>query len=655
MHATTLAQALDLLALGGLTAALVDLCVPDSEGLPTFQAVHDAAPHLPVLVQSNLEARGLGVEAVARGAQDYLVKGQLDADRLHRALRYALQRHALERELAESKLRLELAMAGARDGLWDWNLADGGFHVSARWREVAGAPSDEEGIDTWLSRVHPADLEALRKQLHLHVDGGSPYVEHEHRLRSPSGEWSWVLARGKAVRDDEGVAHRIAGSMTDINDRKEAASRVLHAALHDALTGLPNRALFIDRLALAMRRSHRSGRVYGVLFMDLDRFKVVNDSLGHRVGDDFLVVVADRLQQAVRPADTVARLGGDEFVILVEDVDQVGELQVVADRLHAVLRQPVDIEGHRLHPSASIGIAEGRRGYTSPEELLRDADTAMYRAKKEGRARSAFFDQELREWALRRLELENGIRLAIAQEELELHYQPVVDVATGRVHGVEALLRWRRGGRLLLPGEFLGHATDAGALTEIGTWALLEACEDIARANEGRSDALRLSVNLASCQLREGDLIRTVDEALESSGLPASNLVLELTETAIIENAEQAAYVLSALRERGVRIHLDDFGAGYSGLAYLQQLPVDCLKIDRSFVSGICEKPGDLAIVRAILGLAEGLGMEVVAEGVETGAQRGALVDLGCPFAQGFLFGRPADLPTTMARAVVAL
>jgi diguanylate cyclase (GGDEF)-like protein len=428
-----------------------------------------------------------------------------------------------------------------------------------------------------------------------------------------------------------------------------------HRAMHDGLTGLPNRALFLDRIAHALASARRRGSAVAVLFLDLDNFKVVNDSLGHAAGDELLIAVGARLHETLRRSDTVARFGGDEFAILVEDVASEHDAVRVAEQVAALFVHPFPLEGREHFVSASIGIAISDGAAGLPETLIRNADAAMYRSKAQGRGGYELYDEIMRARALERLRIEGELRVAQSRSQLRLAYQPIVSLKTGEVTGAEALVRWAHPERgELAPDQFISVAEDSGLIIRLGEWVLGVACEEAARWARRRPDGppLSVAVNLSARQVAEPRLAGVVEEALVRSGLDPANLVLEITESVLLEDAEAPAQTLRAVKDLGVRLVLDDFGTGYSSLGYLKRLPLDGLKIDRQFVDGLGTDSDDTAIVSAVTGMARGLGLEVIAEGVETVAQRDALRDLGCQRAQGFLFGRP--VPAESFRAMTA-
>ena len=498
----------------------------------------------------------------------------------------AAQRQALE----DSEARFARALRGAHDGLWDWHLEHDRLYVSERWAGMLGLSRDGLGESSaaWFSRVHPDDLPGLRQAIDTHLAGSTAQLHHEYRLRRQDGGYLWVLARGVAERDHEGQ-RRMAGSQSDISARKAVEQQLRHAARHDPLTGLANRLRLDELLQQALQQLGKPGaREAALLFVDLDRFKLINDSLGHQTGDRVLVEVGRRLQQCLRPGDHLARFGGDEFVVLLTDLACGGDAEQVAQRMLDTLHQPLHLGEQTLVVSASIGIAT-LPAHTAAEQALQAADLALYRAKQAGKAQFARYSQELQAAARRQLELESALGQALERDEFVLHYQPIcrIDQGLPRLVGVEALLRWRHAGRLIAPQEFIARLTDI----------------------------------------------------VMDSGLAPSSLVLEITESQLMQDCTSTLIALRELGSLGVRLALDDFGTGYSSLGYLKRFPLHILKVDKSFIGG--SDAESRAISRAIIGLGRSLGLEVVAEGVERDEHLDFLRRERCSLAQGYWFSRP--------------
>jgi diguanylate cyclase (GGDEF)-like protein/PAS domain S-box-containing protein len=494
-----------------------------------------------------------------------------------------------------------------------------------------------------LEFLHPTESESARRGIERLHRGDLAFYKREHRMLRRDGGIVSVLIDMTLVPDADGEPSYYFVQVRDITDRKRAEEALAHQALHDDLTHLPNRLLLVDRLTLSLARAERTGSHVAVLFLDLDRFKLVNDGLGHVVGDQLLIEVAGRLIRSIRASDTVARFGGDEFVIVREDIADVGEAVEFAERIVEVLHEPIPLSGRELYATTSVGIALGGAN-SSAEQLLRDADAAMYRAKDLGRARIELFSHELQQQVAARLDLETALRQAIEREELELLYQPIVRLADGRVVGAEALLRWHRAGHgIILPSEFIPIAEETGMIVAIGTWALEHALAELRALTRmhGEADWPLLAVNLSALQLRLPTSLEMVRDAIRASNVDPGMLSLEITESALMGDIETSARAMHVLRELGVKLAVDDFGTGYSSLAYLKQLPVDSLKIDRSFIAGLPGDQHDRSITEAIITLGDSLGLTIVAEGVETVEQWIALDELGCTVGQGYLWSPP--------------
>ena len=558
-------------------------------------------------------------------------------------LRDVTDRVLVQRRLERSEDRYALSAAAVNDGLWDWERRTGRVHASARLLEMLGLPAQEPDHEPawWLGRVHLDDLHAMRRAIDEHEAGRVPRVVHEVRLLHHDGSWVWALVRGLLVREDGDIV-RFAGSVTDVSERRRAEEALRRLALHDPLTGLANRALILDHLQGAIDRHQRdAGPGFAVVFLDLDQFKLVNDSLGHPAGDALLVEVAHRLQQCVRATDTVGRLGGDEFVVLLEAPADTPTVLRTVQRIRDSLSLPVAVGSETLTTTASMGVVLGDDVTGDPETALRNADIAMYEAKVHGRDGFQVFTDRMREESASRLSLRTTLRRAAARGELFARYQPVVDLQDGRVLGFEALLRWRtEGGRVLDAEAFIDTAEETGVVVAAGWDVLTTACHQVAAWRRAGHD-VSVAVNLAEGQVTAPDLAERVAAALRAAGVDGSALQLELTERIAMTSVDRLVDRLDACRRLGVEVLIDDFGTGYSSLTALHELPLTALKVDKSFVARL---GGDVdAIVAAVLALARSLHLGVVAEGIETDEQCRALLALGCRVGQGYLYGGALD------------
>lgn len=589
-------------------------------------------------------------EVVLSSLAAYAAVALENADLYQQAKQEITERQRVESALRESEERYALAVRAANDGLWDWNLKRGHIYYSPRWKQMLGYTDEEisENPNEWFNRVHPDDLAQLRNNISVHIKGLSAHFECEYRIQHSNGTYRWMLSRGMAVIGSDKAALRLAGSQTDITLRKQAETKLLHDAFHDSLTELPNRALFIDRLKHVIERSKRdNSNIYAVLFLDLDRFKDVNDSLGHLTGDQLLVATAHLLKSILRPMDTVARLGGDEFVILLEDIRDVSDVTRVSERIQKKLMQAALLPNHTIFMSASMGIVLSTTGYNRPEDVLRDADTAMYRAKENGRSRYEIFDSAMRDQIMLRLEIESALRKAIEKEELDVYYQPVVDVKIGRIVWFEALVRWKHAERgLLLPSEFVPLADETGQIIQLDRLVMRKAAAQLVlwQKQFPTDPPIGVSVNISGKHITQPDFVEYIVQTLEESGLSPASLNLEITENAVMGNYEIILDVLDRLKAHGIQVQIDDFGVGYSSLNYLSHSAIKVLKIDRSFISKILKDPNYLKIVQAIIKLTHGLSLTVVAEGVETKEQLAQLSKLECEYIQGKLISMPADV-----------
>jgi diguanylate cyclase (GGDEF)-like protein/PAS domain S-box-containing protein len=555
------------------------------------------------------------------------------------------------REPVAAGNRFTVAALATGDGVFEWDLEKDRLWLSDAWLALVGADAAAGSPADWLDRVHPSERDAVMSAIRAHLEGQTPRFESEHRLRDQADGWKWVLARGRVTRNDAGKPVRLAGTMMDVTERRAAAERALNDALHDPLTRLPNRALFLDLVKRTFARTRRrEDQSFAVVFLDLDRFKAVNDSLGHAAGDELLVQLARRLQSCLREGDTLARHGGDEFTILLDDVKGAADAMSAAQRIHDATAQPFQAAGQEVSSTASIGIAIWNQSYARAEDLLHDADTAMYRAKAQGRARTVVFDATMRERAPQLLELEADLRRALVLDEFRVYYLPVVDVASGRIQGLEALIRWAHPKRgLVQPEQFVPFAEETGLIVPIGSWLLRQAGRDFLgwrRAAASGASRLSLHVNVSPKQIQNGALLQQLDGLFHDVELDPQDLALDVTESAIEEDGETAAG-LTQIRGRGVRLCMDDFGSGHASLATLHRLQLDSLKIDRSLFKGGSPRGSSPDLVKTIVSLARAIGKPVVAEGVETAEQFGFVRELGCSGAQGFYFSPPVDSSAT--------
>jgi diguanylate cyclase (GGDEF)-like protein/PAS domain S-box-containing protein len=626
---------------------LIDYRLGEHTGLDLVREAFASRPFAPVILLTGEATYKIDLAAAALGVTDYLVKQELDPFRLERAIRYAISHRKAISDLSRSEERYALAVRAANDGIWDWDLVTDRIYFSPRWYAILGKPdqgAEDQDPSTWFDLVHPDDVQQLRGAITDYLAGRTPHLQSEHRMSYPDGSWRWVRTRGLAIRDVDGAPARMAGSLSDFTDQRTAQLRLEHEALHDSLTELPNRTLFMDRLEHILQRSSRDpASGCAVLFLDVDGFKLVNDSLSHAVGDNLLLALARRVVTALRPADTVARLGGDEFTVLIEDLVDVDLAIVVADRIVHSLDEAFIIDGNELFVSVSVGISLSAPDVDAAD-LMRNADIAMYDAKRRGRARSAVFDESMRRRVVGRLARETELRQAVDGSLLGIHYQPIVELATGRISGMEALARWPSDWPEVTPTEFISIAEEIGVIGALGQQVMGVALQTLAgwRRSGLVAENFCMSVNLSGRQLDDPGLANQILAAIAVVDLPASLLKVEITESTLMKEVQRVQHVFSAMCATGVGLHLDDFGTGYSSLTALRQFPIETLKIDRSFLSTIREPEDDkAAIVRSTVGLAHSLGLAVIAEGIERPEQLVRLRSLGCELGQGFLFSPP--------------
>jgi diguanylate cyclase (GGDEF)-like protein/PAS domain S-box-containing protein len=555
-----------------------------------------------------------------------------------------------EKALRDNEDRLQMAITSAQLGTWDWNLVTGELKWDTACKAMFGLPAHAEiSIEVFFEALYPDDRNHLQELIQeaLNPASGGFYDTEYRTIGIQDKVERCVRAKGQAYFDGNGKPLRFIGTVLNITAQKEAEAQLIHDVYHDSLTGLPNRALFVERLERSLELTKlNSDYKFAVLFLDIDRFKVINDSLGHMIGDQLLMSVARRLERCLRAGDIVARLGGDEFTILLDGIKDLNDVTNLANRINAALTKTFNIGGKEVYSTVSIGIALSNSTCKEPEQLIRDADIAMYRAKASGKARYAIFDESMYTQAAQLLQLEMDLRRAIERQEFQVYYQPIVSLETYKINGFEALLRWQHPELgFVSPERFIPLAEETGMIVPIGYWVLREACRQMRtwQLRSATNPPLTISVNISSKQFSHPHLIEQIRQILQDTGLEGSSLKLEITETVLMENSDSATAMLLQLRQMGIQLHIDDFGIGYSSLSYLHRFPSSALKIDRSFVSNIGANGENLEIVQAIISLAHSLNIDVIAEGLETMEQLRQLQIKQCQHAQGYIFSQPLD------------
>lgn len=556
--------------------------------------------------------------------------------------RHDRRMQAASERLREAQTRFELAIEGSRDAIFDWNLEEDSVYYSSRWGELLGRDGDtlDPTIATLLEHVASSDIHRIEREIAGFMRSKESHFDSEFRLMSSEGNIVWALMRAAALRDASGGVRRLSGSVADISSIKAVEEEMRRLVQQDQLTGLSSRGRLLERLQHALARSERTQQLCAILFFDFDRFKVVNDSLGHDVGDELLCSIAQRLRSNIREVDTAARFGGDEFVVLLEDLPDADSARATADKLLEVCAQPHDIRGHRLVSTASIGVVTNAMSADGPASMLRDADAAMYQAKSSGRGKVVEFDKAMHDAMLERLALEEDIRNAIADNQFSLVYQPIVNLETGQPIGAEALARWHHPERgMVSPGVFIPIAEESSQIQDLGDWVLRDACRQIVEWKQRQviPDGFTVSINLSKAQLMSPGFVEHLISVVASFGLGPSDLKLEVTETTIVDNRAGVADVLRELRSSGFVVMMDDFGTGHSSLSGLHALPIDELKIDQSFIRHEDGQKEIIAITSSIVTLASYLSLRTVGEGIETMSHVALLQNLGCHYGQGVL------------------
>jgi diguanylate cyclase (GGDEF)-like protein/PAS domain S-box-containing protein len=627
-------------------AILVDLFLPDTSGIETFDLLFQAAPQIPILILTALHDEPVAKFAVQRGAQEYLLKGRLDAYLWPKAVSSMIERAASREALYEANQRAQVMLNSIGDAVMSTDLSGQVTYLNQAAQKLTGW-SQQEAAGHPLEDVFPiidgATRSTARNPMSLAIRENKPVgLTPNCILIRRDGIEASIEDSAAPIHDRYGQVTGAVMVFHDVSAARATTLRMSYLAQHDSLTDLPNRMLLDDRLAEALLLAHRHRRQLAVLFLDIDRFKHINDTLGHVIGDRLLQSIARRLVTCVRASDTVSRQGGDEFVILLAEVSDAGDATACADKILAALRSPHQIEGHDIHVTASIGVVTYPDDATDGDTLLKHADFAMYHAKENGRDNRQFFKQDMNVRALKRQSLENGVRRALEREEFRVHYQPKVNLLTGTIIGVEALIRWLHPDfGLVPPAEFIPIAEECGLIVPIGRWVLGETCHQAQAWRDIGLPPIRIGVNISPVQLRSSRFVADVGEILMETGFEAELLELELTETFLMQDPASTSTVLFDLSKLGVKIALDDFGTGYSSLTHLRRFPIDTLKIDRSFVSNVVTNSDDASIVSAMISMGKNLHVRVVAEGVETQEQLVFLQARECPFGQGHYFSKP--------------
>jgi diguanylate cyclase (GGDEF)-like protein/PAS domain S-box-containing protein len=555
-----------------------------------------------------------------------------------------------EATLRDSEQVWKLALESTGDGVWDWHVQTGVEYFSPRLMEMYGFGPDEllNRTDELDARTHPDDRAQMDRDRQAHFDGITPTYVNEHRILCKDGSWKWVLTRGMVIsRDAQGVPLRMTGTHTDITERKKSEALIWQQAHFDALTGLPNRNMMRDRLAQDIKKCKRDSQQLALLFIDLDHFKEVNDTLGHDSGDRLLIEAARRIQGCVRESDTVARMGGDEFTVILTELHDSSGLERIVHQLLQSLEAVFQLGDEQVFVSASIGITMYPLDATQIEDLFKNADQALYVAKGAGRNRFSFFTPALQEAAQTRVRLANDLRAGLAGQQFRVVYQPIVELATGAIHKAEALIRWQHPTRgLISPAAFIPIAEASGLIVDIGEWVFRQAAQQVQQWRAKLAPHFQISVNKSPVQFHHGGgTHQPWFKQIQAMGLPGSSIVVEITEGLLLDSSDSVAQQLLNLHDAGIQVSLDDFGTGYSSLSYLQKFDIDFLKIDQSFVRHLIPGCTDLALCKAIIVMAHELGIKVIAEGVETEQQRALLAAAGCDYAQGYLFARPMSAP----------
>ncbi len=645
-HVPGMSEAETYLASSPVDVILLDLGLIDAQGLDAVRRAHEAAPRVPLVVLTGMDDERLASQALKEGAEDYLIKGQIETRGLLRAIRYAIERKGMEEALFVEKERAQVTLNSIGDAVISTDIAGSITFLNLTAQNMTGWPIAEaigQPMSVVFRILDATSRKTIRDPMELAVGRDRTFhLPPNCLLVRRDGTEVPIEDSVAPIHDRNGQATGAVLVFRDVSAARAMSLQMTHSAQHDFLTGLPNRMLLNDRISQAIALAPRHTNQVAVLFLDLDGFKHINDSLGHPIGDLLLQSVARRLVLCVRGSDTVSRQGGDEFVVLLSEAEQWEDAAIVATRMLHAVAETHSIDQRDLHITTSIGVSVYPDDGRDAETLIKNADTAMYQAKENGRQSFQFFKPAMNVRAVERQSIEESLRRALERDEFVIHYQPKIDLRTGTITGAEALIRWTHPERgLVSPAQFIPIAEDSGLILPIGRWVLRGACLQARGWVEAGLPAMTMAVNVSSMEVRAKDFTQGVFEILEDTGLDPQVLELELTESVLMRHADSAASILQALRERGVHVAVDDFGTGYSSLSYLRRFPIDALKIDQSFVSQISADGGDTSIVTAVISMAHSLKLRVIAEGVETLEQLTFLQGLACDEAQGYFFSRP--------------
>lgn len=641
-YADRLAKGIALLRDKSIALVLLDLSLPDSLGLGTFLQLHRQAPHIPIVVLTGNNDESIGLLAVKAGAQDYLSKNRVDSELLSRTINFAIERNGFEKALRESRERLHAVVESVREVICHVDTNGKFTFLNSAWTKILGFDVEFSLGKQFDDFVFEEDKAHVRDVLRKLVGKAAENIRSEARFSKRDAGPVWMEIDMVLNQDEQGSVIGIVGTLDDISERKTNEERLVYMATHDSLTGLPNRNMFEDHLGQAIMQSKRMQRLAAVIFLDLDQFKEVNDSLGHDQGDTLLCIVATKLQKAIRAMDTVARLGGDEFAIVLPELSEnFADAFMVARKVMQLFEQPVTLKNQELYVGCSIGIAVFPKDGETIWQLVKNADTAMYHSKESGRNQICFYSPEMNAELLERLTLANDLRRALVRNELRVCYQPKFGGVSRRILGFEALLRWEHPTRgMISPSRIIPLAEASGLILAIGEWVLRTACEQHVRWRQLGFDSLSMAVNLSARQLWQENLADNIAVILAETGMNPALLELEITESSAMRNPDESIGILRQLHAMGITLSIDDFGTGYSSMSYLRRFPINTLKVDQSFVRDIAVDSGTAAITKSIIILGHAMNMQVIAEGVETEDQCKLLQEWQCDAMQGYLFSK---------------